>query len=296
MSSVNRRAFIQRTAQMAAAAWATTGFGRAETAVAPAALPAHPKAARTCKLGKSGLTCTLLGMGTGTKAWEGSSAQNRQGREGFVKTLVHAYERGLRYYDMADMYGAHDYVKAAMKQAKMPREKLMLLSKTVAKDAATAKADLERFRTELDTDYLDIVLLHCMQKGDWPETMKPCRDVLSEAKAKGTVRAVGVSCHSLDALEAAASSDWVDVMLSRINPFGVKMDGAPKRVASVLTRAHAAGKGVIGMKIAGEGQKVEQLTESIEYVLGLGCVNAFTIGFITPNEIDDTMARIESVA
>jgi predicted aldo/keto reductase-like oxidoreductase len=247
-------------------------------------------------LGKTGLKPTLLGMGTGTKASNKSSAQNRQGREAFVKTLVHAYERGVRYYDMADQYGAHDYMKDALKQVPMDRGQLMLLTKTNSREAEAVKADIDRFRQELDTDYLDVVLLHCLTEGNWTETLKPCMDVLAEAKEKGLVKAHGVSCHSLEALKLAADTPWVDVMLSRVNPYGVKMDAAPEEVTPVLKKAHESGKGMLGMKILGEGQTADKIAESLTFVLGLGSIDALTIGFLTPEEIDNAMDHIERIA
>ncbi len=288
MRNLNRRDFMRYSAAATAAAWSLRGVAQPEEVSAVAAT-----SKRT--LGKTGIQTTLLGMGTGTKAWNKSSAQNRQGREAFVRALTHAYERGLRYYDLADQYGAHDYLKDAMREAGMPRQELMLLTKTNARKADAITRDLDRFRMEIDTDYLDIVLLHCMTDANWTEKMKPCMDALSEAKARGVIRAHGVSCHTLDALKAAAESPWVEVMLSRINPFGVKMDAATDEVLPVLRKACENGKGMLGMKIFGEGETADRADESLRFVLGLDCIHAITIGFLTPEEIDDAIRRIGTV-
>ncbi len=271
----------------------------AAVAMAPAsAFAATPKAATKCPLGNTGLTATLLGVGTGTHGWKGKSDQNSQGRDAFVGTLTHAYERGLRYFDLADMYGSHDYMRDAIGRAKMNRDELFLLTKTVSKTAVGVLSDVERFRQEINTDVLDVVLLHCMTKADWTTQLAPCMDALTEAKAKGRVRAVGVSCHTLDALTLAAECPWVDLMLSRINPWGtaMKMDAAPEIVLPILKKAHDSGKGMIGMKILGEGQNVEGMEESLKFVLGSGVVDAITIGFMKPKEIDEVMAKIDEVS
>jgi predicted aldo/keto reductase-like oxidoreductase len=176
------------------------------------------------------------------------------------------------------------------------REDCMLLTKTASREPALIKADLERFRKELNTDYLDIVLLHCLTDADWTTKLQPCMDALEEAKSKGIVRAHGCSCHHLDALKLAAETPWVDVILSRINPFGVKMDGAPEDVAAVLQKAHANGKGVLGMKIAGEGEMKDRIPESLKFVLGLGCVDAMTIGCVENAEIDANITHFQNVA
>ena len=73
------------------------------------------------------------------------------------------------------------------------------------------------------------------------------------------IRALGVSCHSLEALEAAATEPWVESVHARINPFGMSMDDKPEKVVPVLKQLHAAGKGVVGMKIVGEGRLREEL-------------------------------------
>jgi len=285
VNRINRRSFMQ------AAAAAALSAGAPRVSLAEAAKPSCATSPVT--LGKTGIVSTLLGMGTGTQASRKSSAQNRQGRDAFMRTIAHAYERGLRYFDMSDSYGAHEYLRDAMREASMDRSQVMLLTKTGAKHPEVCRADIERFRQELQTDYLDIVLLHCMQSGDWAEKLKPCMDVLAEAKEKGLVRAHGVSCHNLDAMKVASEHPWVDVMLSRINPYGLHMDGTQEEVVGVLQRAWDNGKGMIGMKVAGEGKCADRLTESLRYVLGLGCIHAVTVGFIKPEEIDDTCRRVE---
>ena len=261
-------------------------------------------------LGRSGVQCSLLGMGTGTQAWNGSSAQNRKGRKAFVSLIEHAHASGVTYFDLADMYGAHDYMKDAMKNS-IKREDVMLLTKTVSRDPTLIKADLERFRKELDTDYLDIVLLHCLTEPGWTSKLQPCMDVLAEAKAKGLIRAHGCSCHNFGAMETAAESPWTDVLLARINPFGIKMDTknlAPDvktkdilteaevlDVVGVLKKAHDNGVGVLGMKIAGEGAAKDRIGESLRFVLSTGVVDALNIGVVDPAEIDANLTHVENV-
>jgi predicted aldo/keto reductase-like oxidoreductase len=170
-----------------------------------------------------------------------------------------------------------------------------ILTKTRASTAAEMRADLDRFRRELGTDYIDILLLHCMIAGDWPERMKPVMDVIAEARERGIVRTHGVSCHSLEALSAAAANPWVQVILARINPAGVAMDGPPDAVVPVLKKAKAAGKGVIGMKILGVGRLRSRADECLRYAMTLGCVDCFTIGIESRQELDDLVSRIARV-
>jgi aryl-alcohol dehydrogenase-like predicted oxidoreductase len=157
---------------------------------------------------------------------------------------------------------------------------------------------LARFLKEIGTDYLDLVLLHCVESATWPEDLRRQMDILAQLKQKGIIRAHGVSCHSIPALEAAAAEPWVDSVHARINPFRMSMDGPPEKVAAVLQKLHAAGKGVVGMKIIGEGRlrnDEEKRDASARYVLGLGCVDVLNIGFEKVEEIDDLAGRVRKV-
>ncbi|MCX5772235.1 MAG: aldo/keto reductase [Candidatus Hydrogenedentes bacterium] len=287
MNKLTRRDFITRTVGVVAA-------GLAVPALAQNAAPALT-ATTLRPLGKTGLEPTLLGMGTGVKAWGGQSELSRKGEEIYLKVVTRAYEAGIRYFDMADMYGSHAFFSKLLKGT-IDRDKVMLLTKTTAKEAPIATADIERFRTDLGTDKLDVVLMHCMTDKEWPKKMAPVMDVLEDAKAKGLIKAHGVSCHTLAALKLASESPWVDVVLSRINPYGIKMDAEPEKVVPVLEAAHRNGKGVLGMKIAGEGQCADRLRESLKFVVGLGCVDAMPVGFLAAEEVDDTIAKLNEVA
>jgi len=235
-------------------------------------------------------------MGTGTRAWNKDSEQIRQGRDTFVNTLTHAYERGLRYFDLSDSYGSHEYLRDAMAAGGMKREEMFILTKSQSKTPEALRADLDRMRRELNTDYFDALLLHCMTAGDWPEQMAGCMDVLREAQQQGIIKAKGVSCHHLHALQSAASNEWVDILLARINPYGTHMDGTREEITGVLGEARKNGKGVIGMKILGEGKHADDRGACIEFAMGLDCIDAFVIGFLNPAEIDDIMKLMDQNA
>ena len=148
----------------------------------------------------------------------------------------------------------------------------------------------------LGTDYIDICLMHCLTEGDWTERYKGVMDVLSEAKQKGMIRAHGCSCHSIEALRAAAKSPWVEVDLARVNPIASHMDADPDTVVGVLRQMKAAGKAVIGMKILGQGDMRERQDEALKYALSLGVLDAFTIGAESRAEQEDLIRRVSAAA
>jgi aryl-alcohol dehydrogenase-like predicted oxidoreductase len=252
------------------------------------------------KLGQSGLTVSRLAMGTGTNGWRHQSDQTRLGMKKFIGLAEMAHATGITFFDVADTYGSHTYLHEALKI--IPREKVVILTKIWTdfddgKATQEAARVLDRFRREIGTDYLDIVLLHCQTSPNWLTATQRLREALSQAKSKGLLRAHGVSCHNFEALQAAAASDWVDILLARINHTGSAMDNTPEKVMPVLKRAHDRGAGVIGMKIFGAGALTQesQRQQSLEYVWKSGNVDAMTIGFESTNQISDTINRVNQI-
>jgi aryl-alcohol dehydrogenase-like predicted oxidoreductase len=285
---MHRREFLVRSTSALGAAWLSSKT--ILTALANTALPAKFSASDIVTLGHTGIKTSRLAMGTGTVGTGHHSHQTALGIKGLSDLLLNGYDRGLRFFDAADSYGSHPHVAEALKHVQ--RDKVTVLTKTWARDPATARADLDRFRRELGTDYLDVCLMHCLTEADWTERYKGVMDVLSEAKEKGTIRAHGCSCHSIEALRAAAKSPWVEVDLARINPIGASMDADPATVVGVLKEMKAAGKAVVGMKILGQGDLRNRQDEAIKYALSLGVLDAFTIGAENKMEQDDLIRRI----
>ncbi len=234
-------------------------------------------------------------MGTGTNGVGGSSNQTRKlGLGGVADLLKAAYDQGITFWDSADQYGTHPHVREGLKR--VPREKVTILSKTHASTEKEMREDLDRFRRELNTDYIDILLLHCMMDAQWPEEKKGAMAVISEAREKGIVKTHGTSCHTLEALKAAADSPWVQVDLARINPAKVAMDADPQTVIGVLRRMKASGKGIIGMKILGAGRLRNRVDECLQFALSLDCVDCFTIGSENREEMADLVKRIPAAS
>jgi predicted aldo/keto reductase-like oxidoreductase len=293
MSQLSRRDFLGQSAVAVGALAAAGSLARADQT------PRQIKSgADQVTLGRTGIRTSLIGMGTGSIGVRHSSNQVRLGHDKFCKLVRYAFDRGITYFDAADQYGSHIYLRDALKG--LPRDRLFVQSKTRATTAEMARADIDRLREELGTDYLDTLLMHCMVKASWPTDFRPVMDVLSDAKAKGYVRAVGVSCHGLKPLQAAVQCDWVEVDLARINPIGGnkgRMDGTPEEVSACLKAMHEQGKGILGMKILAEGQlkTEEEQLHSLRFVLGLGCVDAMVIGFESTQQIDQILERVEKV-
>jgi aryl-alcohol dehydrogenase-like predicted oxidoreductase len=254
------------------------------------------------RLGKSGLQTTLVGFGTGVHASDRTSFLTRQDKNKSIAMLHHAWDKGVRFFDCADSYGTHGLVAEAMQ--KMNRDDLTLASKIWVRgggipepERPDANVVVDRFRKELKTDYIDLVQLHCLVEENWTETQKKQMDILENLKAKGIIKAHGVSVHSLDAMKEAADSSWVDVIHVRINPYGLSMDKPnPEEVIQVIQQLHNSGKGVIGMKLVGNGKLRDQsdkIDNAIKFVLGLEIVDMVIIGFESNEQIDNYLVRTE---
>jgi predicted aldo/keto reductase-like oxidoreductase len=298
-NKLTRRQFVTTTLTAGAGTILLGKVGLAVPSV-PGSLPEDPF--QIVNLGKTGIKTTLLGMGTG---FSGGNRSSNITRAGVAEPLIRqAYDKGIRFFDCADSYGTHSFTASALKG--ISREKYILSSKIWVSQGGIPEPErpdadvvVERFRKELNTDYLDIVQIHCMTDGQWTDKQKKQMDILENLKTKKIIRAHGVSLHSLEALEACVESPWVDVVHVRINPFGESMDRKdPSEVIPIIEKLHKSGKGIIGMKLIGNGKfrnDSEKIDASLKYVLGLGTVDMIIVGFELPEQIDNYIGRIETV-
>lgn len=295
MAQCNRRDFLKK----AATAAVVTGVTGASVSSVSAYQPKR-SATDLVTLGNSGVKVSRLAFGTGTK---GGSIQRGLGQDEFTRLVRYAYDQGIRFFESAENYrGMHEMLGIALKG--IPRDTYKLMTKARLRQD-DLNAAIDRYRTELNTEYIDIMLLHCVRTPDWVETFKPLRDGLSEAKQKKIIAAHGASCHGLLPLRAFPGNKWLDVGLMRINHNGTLMDnlrdenntpGDIDEVTGHIKTVRSQGVGVLGMKIMGEGQFTtpELRDASVRYVMKLGTVDAVTIGFKSTAEIDEAIKRINT--
>jgi aryl-alcohol dehydrogenase-like predicted oxidoreductase len=290
MGYVTRRDFLR--AGLGAAALA--GASRSLSAFAP-----QRSATDWVTLGNSGVKVTRLALGTGTY---GGRVQRELGQEAFTSLVRHAYDRGIRFFETAEGYsGMPEMLGIALKG--LPRDSYRLMTKFSMRGDLQAKFD--RARTALNTDYFDILLMHCMRSPTWADDGKAMRDGLSEAKSKKMLMAHGASCHGLQALGSLPGDKWLDVALMRMNHKGVRMDtpnmndtddlGDVPRVVAQAKKIRAQGTGILSMKLVGEGQftNADDREAALKFVIGQGLADAVTIGYKSPAEIDEAIDRVD---
>jgi aryl-alcohol dehydrogenase-like predicted oxidoreductase len=294
-TEITRRRFLKTTI-------ATAGAAAIASCSTPGGRPEAPRTAvDRVSLGTTGLTLSRLGIGTGSQSGE---IQRALGQDGFDRLIRHAHERGITFIDTADSYKTHTWIRQAV--AGIPREKLFIQTK-MGGVPENPIAEVERYLKELGTDYLDSLLVHCVFKKGWTDERKRVLDALDEAKAKKLIRAKGVTCHNLGALEEAARLDWVDVNLVRVNPQGAYIDTPVEHweaksdashvppVLEQLKTMRARGHGVIGMKICGNGDFTDPRDRetSIRFAMQCGLLDAVVIGLKSPAEVDEAIERID---
>jgi len=242
-------------------------------------------------LGPDKIRLSRLAMGTGTFS---GKIQRELGIQGLADMLEFGYDQGLLFFDTGDSYKTHPHIKQAL--TRVPREKVAIMTKTSAQTAEQMTAALDRYRQEMGTDYIDIVLLHSVMTPNWPEQRAGAMEVLAEAREKGIVKTYGASIHSLDGLKTAAQTPWLRVALVRINPIGVRMDGDPATVIEGMRALKAAGKGVMGMKILGEGAMADRVDQALRHAVSLDCLDCFTIGAGNQKELGELIQGITTAS
>ena len=243
-------------------------------------------------LGKSGLKVSMVGIGTGSIGWGHRSNQTKLGQSGFTELMRHAFDRGINFFDLADAYGSHAPFAEAMKG--VPRDRYIIQTKTDNRDADGAREDIDRFLRELNTDYIDSLIIHHVTIPDWTERYRGVMDVLAEAKRRGKIRAHGVTCHDYGALQAAAASDWVQINQVRWNPGRAHMDNEVETMRALFKQMRGKRQGMIGMKVVGQGDLLDGArkfspTECFRFQVESGVVDAFVVGVEATSQIDELL-------
>lgn len=303
MPKLNRRKFIG--AVVGGAGIATAGvllwdkqIARSEHRAAGFAIdPTIKSPTDKVSLGSSGIKISLVGIGTGSGGWAGRSDQTRLGQEEFTRQIRHAFDNGINFFDLADQYGSHPFFMKAMKG--VARDKYVIQTKTTSRRAKEAREDIDRFLKELNTDYIDSLIIHNVTQGDWTTRFQEVMEVFTEAKKAGKIRAHGVTCHSFAALEAAAASDWVQINQVRWNSRESHMDADVKTAGALFEKMRRKGQGMIGMKVVGQGALVQgdkPLTpqECFKFQLESGVVDAFVVGVQKMEHIDQLLKGTQS--
>jgi aryl-alcohol dehydrogenase-like predicted oxidoreductase len=264
--------------------------------------PAKRSATDLVTLGHSGVKVTRLAFGTGTFS---GRVQRELGQEEFTRLVRHAYDRGVRFFETAESYtGMPEMLGIALKG--IPRDNYMIMTKYTTKGTEDAQTKIDRFRKQLNSEYFDVLLLHCVRTPTWSEDLKRLQDEFSEAKEKKVILSKGASVHGLPALRAFPGNRWLDIAMIRMNHQGSHMDtpemkdvnipGNVEEVVSHVKKVKSQGTGIISMKLVGEGSftSAEDRQAALNFAFGVAGVHSVTIGYKNTAEIDEAIDRVNA--
>src|SRR5260370_4172112 len=210
MAQSTRRDFLKTT--IAAGALCGCGGGAGQ--------PTKRSATDWVTLGKSNVKVTRLAFGTGS---HGGRVQRELGQPEFTRLVRHAYDRGIRFFETAESYhGMPEMLSIALKG--LPRDSYKLMSKNSTPPGGDPRPKIDQFRRQLDTEYIDILLLHCLRPPTWKTDYSSLQDGFSEAKQKKVILAQGASVHGLPALRTFPGDQWLEIAMILMNHTGTRMD------------------------------------------------------------------------
>jgi len=176
-----------------------------------------------------------------------------------------ARDHGVFFWDTDNAYGSQSQVAAAIRQ--ISREEAVVCSKTYGRTREEAVSDLERTLYELNTDYLDIYLLHEVGYGTL-EKKRAALEYLMEAKQQGKVRGIGLSTHSASIVHQAADMPEIEIVCAPFNREGSRIEqGTLNLMKSALKKAHGNGKGTYIIKVLGRGELIYDLKGALEWAM-----------------------------
>ena len=243
------------------------------------------------KLGNTDLEVSHIGFGVLTI---GKSQLNYPINKG-ANLIRYALERGINFLDTAQYYETYPYIKEALKDCAFQP---IIASKCLDSSYDEMKFAVEEARLEMDRDVIDIFMLHELQSVyEWKER-QGAWEYLNDAKAKGLVKAIGVSTHHVDVTEMCADIPEIEVVFPLINhkSLGIRNGfnaGTKEDMAAAIKRNSKAGKGVFAMKVFGGGNLTGEYITALDYVNNLPGIDSIMLGFGHNHEVDKAIEYAE---
>lgn len=245
---------------------------------------------RKAILGNTGIEVSIAGFGV---LPIGPSQLALPVEEG-ANIIKYALKHGINFIDTAQYYRTYPYISKAMEE---DFADLVICSKSLCYDYEGMMEAIMEAREELHRDVIDIFLMHEVRSGQL-ELRAGAWEALKDAKAKGLVRAIGLSTHHVDITMQAASIKELDVVFPLINyaSLGIRKGdefATKEEMMEAITACHDAGKGVFSMKAFGGGGLTGHYQEALDYVFSKPEIDSVMIGFGKTKEVDDLLAYLD---
>ncbi|MEY8304942.1 aldo/keto reductase [Anaerosalibacter bizertensis] len=232
-------------------------------------------------LGDTGIKVSRLCFGSLTITPFQANLPIKEGAE----LIKYAYSKGVNFLDTAELYDNYDYIREALKD--INRNDFVITTKCYAYDKKTAEESLNKALKELDTDYIDMFLLHEQESIHTLRGHYEAIEYFTQAKKEGKIRAFGMSTHRVEGVLGAIEFDEIDVIHPIINKLGIGIqDGNVEDMLKAIEKAHNAGKGIYGMKPLGGGHLIKDAEEAFNFVRNIPYIDAVAIGMQSKDEVD----------
>ena len=209
-----------------------------------------------------------------------------------AEVIRYCLEQGINFIDTAQRYETYEHIQTALRGYDKP---VVIASKSWSASYEDMRKAVEEARAKLDRDTIDIFHLHAARVNkDVFEVRCGALEYLCEAKAKGHIKAVGISTHSVPIVRLAAEKPEIDVIHPLVNLLGLGiLEGSLAEMIEAITYAGQQGKGIYLMKAMAGGHLADRYQEAIDFSRGIPGVASIAIGMLSREEADANIAHVE---
>ncbi len=222
-----------------------------------------------------------------------SDLQNNNTIENKVKLLNYAYDKGINFFDTAELYDNYNILKQFIKDK--DRVKLNIATKSYAYDRKSAEYSVNKALEEMNTDYLDVFMLHEQDNGNNFLGHYQAVERLMEYKQQGIIKRFGISTHRVEAVRDSIMFKEIEFVFPLLNMKGIGIsDGTIDDMLEAVKKAKENNKFIMAMKIYGGGHLINEAREAFKFANDLSFVDSIAVGMSTFEEIDANIAYLEN--
>lgn len=232
-------------------------------------------------LGKTGIKVTELCFG----ALPIGPIQANISVEKGAKLIRAALERGINFIDTAEGYKTYPHIKKALEGY---NGEVIIATKSYAKTYKKMEQSIKDALESLNRTHIDIFLIHAAKVTPSVfEERAGALQCLQDYKAKGTIRAIGISTHGMEIVRRATENKEIDIIFPIINKLGMGIiGGSVDEMVKAISGANKAGKGLYAMKALAGGHLIDQLEESFNFVRNIKDISSVAVGMVNQKELE----------
>lgn len=222
-----------------------------------------------------------------------SFLQNDDTDEHKVRLLNYAFDNGINFFDTAELYDNYNILKQFIKDK--DRVKLNIATKSYAYDKKTAEYSVNKALKEMNTDYLDVFMLHEQDNGNNFLGHYEAVERFMKYKEQGIIKHFGISTHRVEAVIDSVKFKEIEFVFPLLNMKGIGIqDGTIQDMLNAVKAAKENNKFIMAMKIYGGGHLINDAKTAFEFANNLSVVDSIAVGMSTMEEIDANIAYLEN--